>query len=94
MAAKKKATRRGFVVYKSYLFKEKDPVIDAMRTAVEDSKESYSEISDASGVSASTMYNWFHGNVRRPQFATTTAVVLALGKKGIMFKGGKPTLID
>jgi hypothetical protein len=90
--AKKK---RGFVKYKSYLFVEKDPVIDAMRTAFSDAKVSYQDVSNESSVATATIRNWFHGRTRRPQFATTAAVTRALGKKGIMFNGkGTPYLVD
>lgn len=86
--------KRGFITYKSYLFKEKDPVIDLIRTARSDTKMSYADLRDESGVSASTIHNWEHGKTRRPMFATAFAVVLALGKKGIGYRGGKPYLID
>lgn len=64
----------GLKPYKSYRFLTKDPIIDLTRTVVQDSGYSYAEISHASGVSANTMYNWFHGKTRRPQFATIEAV--------------------
>lgn len=71
---------RGFISpYRTYMFKDKDPVIDFVRTKVEDSKKSYAEISDGSGVSKATLYNWFHGKTRRPQFATVAATLSDLG---------------
>lgn len=66
-------------LYKSYMFKDKDPIIDKMRTIVQDSGETYTEISNLSGVSANTLTNWFHGETRRPQFASLMAVARALG---------------
>lgn len=86
--------RRGFITYKSYLFREKDPVIDAMRTAFSDSKKSYKEVTDASGVATTTMRNWFHGKTRKPQFCTVSAVATALGKAGVRYRNGKPYFID
>lgn len=77
--------KRGFIKYRSYQFVDKDPVIDALRTAVSEAKVKYSTLSAESGVSATTLHNWFHGNTRRPQFATTAATARALGMKGIMF---------
>jgi transcriptional regulator with XRE-family HTH domain len=68
-----------FKLYKSYSFRDKDPIIDQMRTAVQDVGLSYGQIEGESGVSSSTMYNWFHGDVRRPQFATIAAVARAIG---------------
>lgn len=66
-------------LYKTYMFRDKDPVIDAVRTVVEDSKKPWSQISEESGVSRQTMRNWFLGDTRRPQFATVAAVVSACG---------------
>jgi len=90
------AKKRGFLKYKSYSFVEKDPVIDALRTAVSASKKKYSTIHQDSGVSVSTIHNWFHGRTRRPQFATVAAVTRALGKSGITFasNSGNPRLVD
>lgn len=87
---KKKAN--GHVTYKSYLWVEKDPIIDALRTAVSDSRKSYSEIHQASGVTVGTLNNWFYRNTRRPQFSTVAAVALACGKRHIRFYNGKPYL--
>lgn len=86
----KKSNGRGIITYKSYLFKTKDPVIDALRTLVQDSGKKYSEISD---VSSTTLHGWFHGKTLRPQFATIAAVTRGLGKKGIEFgSDGKPKI--
>lgn len=72
------AKNTGFL-YKSYNFVDKDPIIDKMRSAVNGHK--YSEISDKSGVSVTTLHNWFKGNTRRPQYATVVAVMRSLGFK-------------
>lgn len=66
-------------LYKSYVFKDKDPIIDTVLTIVQDSKLTYGEISDNSGVSSSTLNGWFNGATRRPQFATTNAVLRSCG---------------
>lgn len=66
-------------MYKTYMFRTKDPVIDLLRTAVKDSGMKYGKIAKESGVSATTLHNWFHGATRRPQFASTQAVAIALG---------------
>jgi DNA-binding phage protein len=67
--------------YRTYVFRNKDPIIDKTRTLIADDtmNRSYREISDESGVSHTTLYNWFHGKTRRPQFATVNAVAMALG---------------
>lgn len=83
---------RGFIAYRSYVFKEKDPIIDALRTAYQDSGLGLKEVEEASGVKSSTLYQWFLGDTKRPQFATVSAVALALGKTSIVFNKGKPGL--
>jgi DNA-binding phage protein len=66
-------------LYRSYSFKDKDPVIDHVRAIIEKENLSYAKVSLASGVSTSTLYNWFDGETRRPQFATVMAIVRSLG---------------
>jgi transcriptional regulator with XRE-family HTH domain len=65
--------------YKSYMFKDKDPVIDQLRTAIGDSGMDYPEVAERSDVSVSTLYNWFYGMTKRPQHATVMAVTRAIG---------------
>jgi transcriptional regulator with XRE-family HTH domain len=65
--------------YKSYSFVDKDPVIDTLRTAINNCGLSYDEVSDASGVSKGTLVNWFHGQTKRPQHATIMAVTRGIG---------------
>lgn len=66
-------------IYKSYLFRNKDPIIDQLRTAIADAGASYAEIERHSGVTYATMRNWFHGETKKPQFATCKAVARAIG---------------
>ncbi len=73
---------------KSYNFVDKDPVVDKMRGPVRSSGLSYGQISEKSGVSASTIYNWFEGNTKRPQYATVIAVMRVLGYKEMFVKKG------
>jgi transcriptional regulator with XRE-family HTH domain len=75
---KKKASRSGFV-YRSYSFKDKDPVIDRLRSLVQKEGLSYGEVHVISGVSDTTLRNWFEGETRRPQYATVAAVTSSLG---------------
>lgn len=70
-------------LYKTYAFKDKDPVIDHLRTAVQKDGGSYSKISTDSGVSYTTLSNWFDGATKRPQFATVAAVARSLGPDGV-----------
>jgi len=70
--------------YRSYVFRTKDPVIDILRTAVKDSGLSYVKLSEASGVSAGTLSNWFSGPTKRPQFASVNAIARSLGKEFVL----------
>ena len=79
-----------FRPYKSYNFKDKDPIIDHLRTIVADSGATYQQISEASGVSTSCLYAWFHGATRRPSYAAVAAAAGALGYEFVTQKrGGK-----
>jgi DNA-binding phage protein len=68
-------------LYKTYAFKDKDPIIDHLRTPV--NGKSYSKLSADSGVSTTTLSNWFYGATKRPQFATIAAVARAIGPEGV-----------
>jgi len=66
-------------LYKTYSFRDNDPVIDLLRTAIKDRGVKYSHIEAESGVTVNTLYNWFSGTTKRPQFATAKAVARAIG---------------
>jgi DNA invertase Pin-like site-specific DNA recombinase len=70
-------------VYKTYSFRDKDPVIDQLRTMTKDSGRKTSEIAHAAGLSPTTPTNWFKKGVRRPQSASVEAYGRALGKKRV-----------
>jgi len=72
-------TKRGVIIYKSYSFVDKDPVIDMVRTAVEDSSLTYRDIKDKGGPSPTCLSRWFDGNTRRPQFCTIMSAYRAVG---------------
>ena len=67
--------------YKSYNFVDKDPIIDEIRAVYEDSGVNYQWIHEQSGVSKSTLVNWFDGTTKRPQAASINAVLRVLGYK-------------
>jgi DNA-binding phage protein len=69
-------------VYASYNFIDKDPIVDYARTRVF-SNGGPSRIATESGVSPTTLYGWFNGKTRRPQFATVAAVLLTCGETTI-----------
>ena len=87
--------KRGILTpYKSYpAFRDRDPIIDMLQTAYEDDGSTYTKVSERSGVSTTTIHNWFSGKTRRPQFATVAAFAIAVGKTGIVFGKNGPRLI-
>jgi transcriptional regulator with XRE-family HTH domain len=74
--------------YRSYNFKDKDPVIDILRTRLQELGWTYGDLSEVSDVSATTLWNWFEGKTRRPQHATIMAVANAMGARGHGFNWG------
>ena len=77
-------------LYRTYSFRNKDPVIDKLRTIKKDTGFTNTEICEASGVSETTLYNWFDGKTRRPQHATIMAVAHAMGYEyNLVKKNGK-----
>jgi transcriptional regulator with XRE-family HTH domain len=67
--------------YKSYNFVDKDPMIDQVRTIVQDSHMTYKAIGEASGVRTATISKWLNGDTKKPQAATFNAVLRACGYK-------------
>lgn len=68
-------------IYKTYMFKTKDPVIDELRTMKKDAGMSNTDIHIASGVSVGALSGWFNKGTRRPQNATVEAVGRSMGFK-------------
>lgn len=66
-------------LYRSYNYVDKDPAIDKLRTVVKDEKCSEKNLAILSGVSSTTIDNWFNGKTRRPQHTTLAAAAAALG---------------
>jgi hypothetical protein len=78
--AKAKTNGRGALhLYRTYMFKDKDPVIDRIRTLVKDEGLSYKDLHWISGVSVTTFSNWFDGETMKPQYATVAATVSSMG---------------
>jgi transcriptional regulator with XRE-family HTH domain len=67
--------------YKSYNFTDKDPIIDYLRTIINDSHLKISKISEESGVTSQTINNMLYGKTRRPQAATVNAILRSLNYK-------------
>jgi hypothetical protein len=81
---------------KSYMFRTKDPVIDELRTIIQDETgdkqlkaSTLSDIADDGGPTVACMQGWFRGKTRRPQNATIEATGRALGFKRTWVKNGK-----
>ena len=66
-------------LYKSYLFRDKDPAIHAIHRVIRAKSLAYDDVARDSGVTVTTLRNWFYGATRRPQFATLQAVAKAIG---------------
>jgi len=71
--------------YSAYRFREKDPVIDEVRTLVEEhfgrrvNGKDFGAVKESGGPAAGTMASWFFGKTRRPQSATIEAAGRAIG---------------
>jgi hypothetical protein len=73
-------------LYKTYLFKNKDPVIDVLRSALQleaDTQgikfgKAMGWASKQSGVTYQTLHNWFFGPTRCPKYCCVAAVANAL----------------
>jgi hypothetical protein len=66
-------------IYRTYVWQDKDPIIDAVRTVVRDEKLKNNMVHQISGVATATLDNWFSGSTRKPQNTTVCAVTSALG---------------
>lgn len=76
-------------LYKSYLFRGKDPVIDEMRTMMQDkfgekiTNKAMEEVEHDGGPTSGTIRNWFFGETKRPQNASIEAAGRAIGMKRV-----------
>jgi hypothetical protein len=72
-------------IYKSYVFRDKDPVIDELRTLAEDffkqkvNGRNLGEIEKGGGPKVGTMKQWFFGKTKRPTNATIEAAGRSIG---------------
>ena len=80
--------------YKSYSFVDKDPIIDEIRTIVQQHGATYKQIHEHSGVSPGTLTAWFTGPTKKPQAATINAVARSMGwKLGLVPYDAKPLVL-
>ena len=68
-------------IYRTYQYLDKNPVVDRVRTIVQDEGlfTKLGIVHELSNVSKATLHGWFHGSTRNPQHHTVAAVVTALG---------------
>lgn len=93
-AAKKRSTGdgRNMPIYKSYVFKDKEPVIDLTRTLFEDvygrkvDNAMLTEIETNGGPTVGCMRGWFFGDTRRPNNVTVEAAGRSLGYERVWKK--------
>lgn len=74
---------RFILKYRCYNFTNKNPVIDKVRTVLQDegmyAKKKRNLLHQLSGVSTSTFDGWFEGDTRNPTHATIAATMAAIG---------------
>lgn len=70
-------------LYKTYLFKNKDPIIDVLRTVIQlwagieglTFSKACARLAKGTGMSVSTFRHWFEGATISPRYANVAAVV-------------------
>jgi hypothetical protein len=73
---------RGFIrTYRTYSYIDKNPVIDKVRTLIQDEGliKKLGIVHEISGVSTHTIDAWLNGATRNPQHGTIAAVITSLG---------------
>lgn len=72
-------------MYRSYMFRSKDPVIDQLRTAIQDKIGTgfgygdLKRIENDGGPTTTCMASWFWGKTKRPQNSSIEAAGRSLG---------------
>lgn len=66
-------------LYKTYLFQDKDPIIDQLRTIMQKEDIDIKSAALASGITEHTLWAWFFGMTRQPRHSTVKALIVALG---------------
>lgn len=67
--------------YNNYQFVDKDPLLDKIIDAIDESGVSKAQITAKSGVTFSTLKNWENGKTKRGLSSTMNAVLRAIGKE-------------
>ena len=80
---------RGFIkIFRTYSYVDKNPVIDKVRTIIQDEglEERLGICAELSNVGRTTIANWLTGPTRNPQHHTIAAVVTSLGYEEVFTK--------
>jgi hypothetical protein len=97
MPAKKRTNGHGRTppLYKSYVFKDKDPAIDELRSLVERhyghrvTGKDLADITEEGGPSTACMRAWFFGKTLRPTNPTLEAAGRAMGYERVWRRMGR-----
>jgi hypothetical protein len=94
-SSRKKAPTVTFLRAYKFGDNQKDPIIDRVRTVLDDEGCSIYDCHKQGGPSPSTLHNWFEGATRRPQYATICAALRSVGYDFVLQKvqkhvNGKP----
>jgi transcriptional regulator with XRE-family HTH domain len=81
------------MVYKSYQFIDKDPMIDFVRTVIQDSGWTLKRISEESDVNVQTISRWLYGDTKNPRASSVNAVLRAIDYKLDITKLYTPSII-
>lgn len=95
--ARGRSNRTGTMkLYQSYMFTNKDPAIDELRTIIADQfgtgkafSKGLHQIERDGGPSQAAMEGWFYGATKRPQNATLEAAGRAMGFARVWVKAKK-----
>lgn len=70
-------------VLRTYRFLDKDPVIDKVRTVLQDrglyGKKNMGKVAQLASLAPATLDNMFFGDTRKPQHATVMGIITAVG---------------
>lgn len=66
-------------LYRSYKFKDYDPIIDKIEEVLYVDGMTKAEIARLSGVSTTTLYNWQRKKTRSPKASTVNATLHVMG---------------
>jgi hypothetical protein len=76
----KQSKRRGILFYNTYYFRGQDPAVERVLALQKNLKVTDRDACSDSRLSRTTVTNWRSRKVRRPQHASLTAHLRALGK--------------